>query len=63
MDKEKQLLFIKKFAKIKLSKLCRKYNVDYSNLVKGHCDKIKVNAIANDLQNELNLLIFEYLKG
>lgn len=63
MDKKKQLLFIKKFAKIKLSKLCRKYNVDYSNLIKGHCDKMKIKAIADDLQNELSLLICEYLKG
>ena len=52
--------FIKGIAKIKIKKYCDKYNVDYSNLVKGLIrDKEIIHQIRIDIERDLKGVIDE----
>lgn len=58
MDKN-DLLFIKGFSKIKVSKACKKYNVNQSNLVKGRCGRENEKLVRAELEKELATLRIE----
>lgn len=46
--------FIKKVAKLKVKKYCIKYNIDLSNLLKGHVkDKDLIHKIRLELEEEM----------
>ena len=50
--------FIKKVANVTVKKYCRKYNVDYSNLIKGNIkDKDIIKKIRSELEEELKGII------
>ena len=52
---EQDIEFIKKVANITVKKYCRKYNVDYSNLIKGNIkDKDIIKKIRLELEEEIN---------
>ena len=52
MEKE-DLEFIKAFSKIKVSKACRYFNFDQSNLVKGKKGRIAEKMVRKYIENEL----------
>lgn len=55
---EQELEFIKKAGKISVKKYCIKYNVNYSNLVKGNVkDKSIITKIKEELENEMKNII------
>lgn len=57
---DQDIKFIKKVANVAVKKYCRKYNVNYSNLIKGFIkDKPIIKQIRNDIEEELK----EILKG
>ena len=46
--------FIKSVANVTVKKYCRKYNVDYSNLLKGFIkDKTIIKKIREEIEEEL----------
>lgn len=50
--------FIKKVASTTVKKYCRKYNVNYSNLIKGYVkDKTIIKKIRNEIEEELKSLL------
>lgn len=50
--------FIKKVANTTVKKYCRKYNVNYSNLMKGYVkDKTIIKKIRNEIEEELKSLL------
>lgn len=50
--------FIKKVANTTVKKYCKKYNVDYSNLIKGFIkDKSIIKQIRIDIENELKEIL------
>lgn len=55
---EQDIEFIKKVANVTVKKYCRKYNVDYSNLIKGNIkDKEIIKKIRLELENDLKEIV------
>lgn len=56
MSKDDKLFFIKYFANINISSLCKELNIDISNLYHEKCSNEKVDLIFNKLLDEINNL-------
>lgn len=53
------LEYIKKFNKITISKICRKYNLQRPNIVQGTAPKEKIKLVKEEIESEIAKL---YLK-
>lgn len=47
------LEYIKKFSKINIRKVCRKNNVDTSNLYKGKVKAEKITKVKKQIENDI----------
>lgn len=55
--KEKDLEFIKGFSKINVVSICKKLNVDRSNLLKGTASGEKTKAVKDEIIKQIEELI------
>lgn len=46
------LEYIKKFTSIQVTKVCKKLNIDYSNLISGRSSKKNENLVKKELESE-----------
>ena len=46
------LEYIKKFTSIQVTKVCKKLNIDYANLISGRSSKINVKKVRKELESE-----------
>lgn len=53
-EKERNLIYIKGFSKIKIKDICKKLNIDSSNLWNGRCSEEKVKMVRQYIENELD---------
>lgn len=47
------LIFIKKFSKIKIKNICEKLKIDPSNVWKGKASKEKIKQVRKEIEKEL----------
>ena len=59
----KNLKYIKDFASIKISKICRELNIDCSNLYNGKVSDDKILKVKNEIEKKLFELIKEDSKN
>ena len=59
------LEYIKKFTSIQVTKVCKKLNIDYANLISGRSSKTNVKRVRKELESEFAKLYInkEELKG
>lgn len=55
-EKEKELEYIKKFSKIKISTICKKLKLDKSNLWAGKMSLENIIKIKNEIQDNFKKL-------
>lgn len=46
------LEYIKKFTSIQVTKVCKKLNIDYANLISGRSSKANVKKVRQELESE-----------
>lgn len=46
------LEYIKKFNNIQITKVCKKLNIDYANLISGRSSKKNVKIVRQELESE-----------
>ncbi len=46
------LEYIKKFNSIQITKICKKLNIDYANLISGRSKKENVKRVRKELESE-----------
>lgn len=46
------LEYIKKFNSIQITKICKKLNVDYANLISGRASKKNTEKVKKELESE-----------
>lgn len=46
------LEYIKKFNNIQITKVCKKLNIDYANLISGRSSKANVKKVRQELESE-----------
>lgn len=54
--KEKDLEFIKGFSKINVASICKKLNIDRSNLLKGTASSEKTKAVKDEIIKQIEEL-------
>lgn len=47
------LIYIKKFNKIKISKICKKLKIDYSNTLNGRTTNKNYKKIRKEIENKI----------
>ena len=47
------LIYIKKFNKIKMSKICKKLKIDYNNTLNGRTTNKNYKKIKKEIENEI----------
>lgn len=57
--KNKDLEFIKNFAKISVKSVCKRKNVDYSNLQNGRTTEEKIKKVKKGLESDIAKLYIE----
>ena len=50
------LEFIKKFSKIQISKICKKYNITRQNIYQGNASEEKIKIVRDEIFEELKKL-------
>lgn len=53
-EKDKNLLFIKKFSKIKIENICKRLGIYSGNLWRGTCSADKVKLVRDEIEKELD---------
>ena len=46
------LEYIKKFNNIQITKVCKKLNIDYANLISGRSSKANLKRVRQELESE-----------
>lgn len=52
--KEINLEFLKKFSKITIKDICRKIEIDSSNIYSGRASEKTIESVRNEVEKELN---------
>lgn len=60
MHKNDLFFYIKNFSKIKISAICRKLNIDRSNLLNGRTSEENLIKVKEEIESEIAKL---YIKG
>ena len=47
------LEYIKKFTQIQITKVCKKLNIDYANLITGRSSKANEKRVKKELESEI----------
>lgn len=47
------LEYIKKFNSVQITKICKKLNIDYANLISGRSKKDNVKKVKKEIESEI----------